>query len=65
VAEQMPDVPAQVVGARLERVCAVEDVDQHRGGLGVGADRGIAAVLGEQGMGPLAQQERVGVHRGG
>jgi hypothetical protein len=64
VREQMRDEAAQIVGARLERVCAVEDVDQPPGGS-VGADGGIAAVLGAQGMGPLAQQERVGVHRGG
>jgi hypothetical protein len=64
VAEQMRDVPAQIVGARLERVCAVEDVDQPPGGS-VGADGGIAAMLGAAACVPLAQQERVGVDRGG
>ena len=47
----MRDVPAQIVGTRVERVCADEDLDQPPGGLGVGADGGIAAVLGAQGMG--------------
>jgi hypothetical protein len=54
VLEQMRDVPAQIVGARVERVCAVEDVDQPPGGS-VGADGGIAAVLGPQRVRPLAQ----------
>jgi hypothetical protein len=46
VGEQMRDEPAQVVGRHLERFRAVEEVDQHPGGLGVGADGGVAAVLG-------------------
>jgi hypothetical protein len=46
-------VPAPIVGARVGRFRAVEDVDQRPGGLG--ADGGIAAVLGARRMRPLAQ----------
>jgi hypothetical protein len=49
VLEQMRDEPAQVVGGRVERVRTVEEVDRHPGGLGVGADGGVAAVLGARG----------------
>jgi hypothetical protein len=65
VLEQMRDVPAQIVGARLERLRAVEDVDQPPGGLG--GERTVAALRcsARKAWGPLAQQERVGVHRGG
>ena len=56
--EQMSDVPAQIVGARVVRVRAVEDVDQPPGGLGGVGDGGIAAVLGAQGMRPLAAGAR-------
>jgi hypothetical protein len=55
VLEQMRDEPAQILGRRVERFRAVEEADQYPGGRGVGADGGIAAVLGSQGMRPLAQ----------
>jgi hypothetical protein len=47
---------AQIVGARVERFRAVEVVDQPPGGLGGGADGGVAAVFGAQGMRPLAAE---------
>ena len=53
--EQMRDEPTQIVGGCVERFRTVEEVDQHPGGLGVGADGGIAAVLGAQGMRLFAQ----------
>jgi hypothetical protein len=39
----------------FERFRTAQEGDQHPGGLGVGADGGVAAVLGPQGMRPLAQ----------
>jgi len=63
VLEQTRDEPTQIVGGRVERFRAVEEVDQHPGGLGVGADGGVAAVPGPQGMRPLALLGRSRLYR--
>jgi hypothetical protein len=65
VLEQMRDVPAQIVGARVVPFRAVEGVDQRPGGLGGGAGGGLAAVFGAQRRASTGRRERVGVHRGG
>ena len=60
----MRDVPAQIVGARLERLRAVEDVDQPPGGLG--GERTVAALRcsARKAWGPRVQQEARGRPQG-